>query len=342
MGCRINMDLVPARFRPMFARLAEITTRVKKWKRVVTHQLPIHLDEEVAYWMLRKFGGEIFPGIRDAEFIFRLSNDHSDLFGGQTWEQHALAGTLLLGTGGDSPFNEHQLEEEEERAEGLCVTTLVGLFLGKHDDRALQYLYDYVLANDEHGQGSKLDLAMLVKSGYEGIEEGDPDALPPREQLYLRLFQYDQIYRSQQRFWACEAECYERAEVGKFTVRGEEHTVVSIESERRQMSAFAFAEFKASVVIVKNPKTGVIAVLTRRKARITLERVAVVLRWEEAKRRGKTLDRAVAAKFTKGGRVKESPEWYLAFRRKNALINRAGSVIPLDEIRNLVKATLAS
>lgn len=99
-------------------------------RQVLLH-LNSHLDEFLAYLLLRLFGEKMFPGISNA----CLRYVQSDIAGSEV--DHDREGILPIGCGGGR-FDEHR--GPNERLPGECATTLVAKFLvvGKELDGLIQ------------------------------------------------------------------------------------------------------------------------------------------------------------------------------------------------------------
>ena len=120
----------------------------KAFKTVVMHKSP-HLDEIVAYYLLRTYAG-LNACIRFVE---------QEIAG--TEVDHDRNGILPIGCGIDCRFNEHR--KGIERIKGECATTLVAKYLGISDLPELKQLIAEVLACDTRAGCSPTQLAELVK-----------------------------------------------------------------------------------------------------------------------------------------------------------------------------------
>lgn len=337
----------------MFERAREILTKLAarggRIARVATHKAS-HPDERVALWMMRYFDASraIFPGVASAEIIF---TDGEEKLEGKNWEEHLTSATptVLLGTGGPGPFNEHVAGGMSDREEDDACTTRMARFLGIENDPALKRLLDYILKNDQQGhRDSALDVATFVRAGnlYSPLSEW--------ERLYLLFHELDDFYASHKSYAECEAELYEKGTIDTFEYKGKRRILVAIESKNPEMASFAMSKdgVEASVVIVKSPAGNVAIIGSRGKWQkremieepIDLKWAAAFLRQAEANL-GKH-EIADRRGLTMGGTHPEVPEWYLAHQMRNGLFNGSfthkvtPTKISLEKITKLVTTAL--
>ena len=100
----------------MNTKLQEAIKFLAQFIMVIMHKAP-HLDEIVAYYLLKTYGGLTGP-IRFVD---------TDIIG--TEADHDRNGALPIGCGESCRFNEHR--KGIERMNGQCATTLVAEFLGR-------------------------------------------------------------------------------------------------------------------------------------------------------------------------------------------------------------------
>lgn len=126
-------------------------------KKVVTHVQP-HLDEITAYWLLRKFGEEKFPGIESAELIFWSQGRGTP--DGRPVQEYEKKDHLFIGTAGGSLFDEHPLDGEGTRED--CSVTLVAKHLGIADPRLKEIIAE-VAHDDLEASSQPFDLPSIIK-----------------------------------------------------------------------------------------------------------------------------------------------------------------------------------
>jgi len=128
---------------------------------ILTHTRP-HVDELLAIWLLRFFGGSIFQGIQNAKIEF-ITNGM--LPKSETAESLLEKGTLCIGVGGGM-FDEHATANSD-RKDMATATSLVSEHLKLETKSSwvnIKRLIDHIFANDTKGavQG-KDDLSCEIK-----------------------------------------------------------------------------------------------------------------------------------------------------------------------------------
>ncbi len=314
--------------------------------RIVFHGTPLHPDEVGAYWLLRKFGAQKFPGIREAKLVFRT--DAGGLFEEKNWKQHLAEGTLLVGTGG-GPLDEHPVESERKADE--CATSLVARMLGVQNDRSIQFLVDWIVKNDTRGvRESSADLAAITRDAFVYLTP----AASPREILFHQLLNLEALYRKSAAFWACEAEFLDRGKLERVTsAAGQQITIAMVQSANPEMARFCRSKrgLRADLVIHQGSPEPSNLQVTRRNADkegpakvmdMTMDKLCAIIRWQEAELHGRDHPRD-ARELASEGVLAYAPEWfYLHHTLHNGGFTYrgvAGSKIPLDEILKIaVKA----
>lgn len=277
-------------------------------KRLVFHGIPLHPDDELGFWLLREFGEQKYPGIREAEIVFRT--DAGGLFEGKTWQEHAAEGTRMIGTGG-SPWDEHPVAGQK-RKEGSCAASLIAEELGISKDPAIQFLLRWVVRNDTQGvRESSMDFAGLARDSFLYLPE-----MSPRETLFMHLLLIKTAYRKSQQFWKCENEF---AKNGK-KVQAGGVVIAAVESPNHEMARYCRSKggIKADLVIHKgSPNPGLVQI-TRGKAErgerpkvsgATMDRIIAAIRWREAEINVRDHPRTLA-ELSAEGQIACAPEWF--------------------------------
>ncbi len=138
----------------MNTKLQEAIKFLAQFIMVIMHKAP-HLDEIVAYYLLKTYGGLNVP-IRFVD---------TDIIG--TEADHDRNGALPIGCGESCRFNEHR--KGIERMNGQCATTLVAEFLGISDRPEIKRLIEEVLKFDTESGCPPTHLAELVKVANRAI-----------------------------------------------------------------------------------------------------------------------------------------------------------------------------
>jgi len=270
---------------------------------IITHTRP-HLDEITAIWLLRKFGGEKYPGVSTTEIIFWTEGGTTP--DGRSAAEWEADGYLLVGTGGGK-FDEHPNHNGSsgKSAKGKCAATLVAEDLGIEDDPALKIILESVEKEDLKGGSRSLDLPALVKLLH-GQFLDQPEKVIQWAIMGLEAKYYEQV----QFFQETKKEFDEKAKVIEIKSNGRTLKVAVIESGNEVMSKFARSSFgcEAAVVIQKHP-SGNVQIFTNRKYGLKITDVAQMLRLEEQRLKGKLITtdwQALAAE----GKVEGAEEWY--------------------------------
>ncbi|MCX6721022.1 MAG: hypothetical protein NT026_00190 [Candidatus Staskawiczbacteria bacterium] len=125
--------------------------------KITTHPRP-HIEEIVAYLMLKLFGEKFFPGISQVSGLTFVNPREAD------GKEAEAKGEIMVGVG-HGRFDEHPALGEP-RKEGECAATLVAKHLGIMDNPAWSKLIKFVTINDLKGQGSPFDVGYLPKIMY--------------------------------------------------------------------------------------------------------------------------------------------------------------------------------
>lgn len=242
---------------------------------IITHKKP-HLDEVVAIWLLRKFGENSFPRIKEAKVEYWQTGGLTP--DGRSPEEWESEGNILIGIG-RGRFDEHNdSSSSSERQAGECSATLVAKYLGIEKDPALEQILRYTLNNDSKGSSSPFDLANCIKlfnSQLPGASE------IPLEWTAMAL---DAKYEEQSSFFnetKVEFDKLAKIETIKWA-NGRIFTFVFIESDSEQMNKFARSEFgcNADIVMIKR-SSGNVQIFFNQKTGLKPYDLIKILRTEE-------------------------------------------------------------
>ena len=302
--------------------------------RVVSHPIPLHPDEIVAYYAMRRFGLTYFPDIANADFVFRT--DQEPLFEGKTWQEHRAEGTVCLGTNG-GPFDEHPFGDEP-RKERETTASLIAKYLGVTEKPELRLILGYVLKNDLHAERDDplMDFAESVRCSFVF------PVMAPKQALFMHLCNLESIYCGQQKFQAA-ADDLRRAKTIRVKASHREYVIITAMTKNEDFTKYVRskqANTKVSLIIIKNPETDGMFISPRKGyvEQTHIDHIARIVRLAENKHRNRSsaLD---MFELTKEGSTDETPEWY--FVHDNLHNRRVPSAIPLEELTELIAAVLS-
>lgn len=306
----------------------------EKVKRVVFHQIPLHPDELVAYWLLWRFGETMFPGIREAEIVIRT--DSGGLFEGKEWHIHWAEGTLLLGTGG-GPLDEHAFGDEE-RKENECCATLAADLLGVSGDQALHRILEETRDNDVWGKnlGTVLHFAEQVRCAFKY------PIMKPEQVIWMFLCILESLYQGQVNFLAA-ADQLPKAITTRVKAPHKEYLIMAALTANEDFAKYArskHANTDVSLIIIRNPETGETFISPRKGfvEETHVDHIARIVRLAENKYRSRPSTLSMF-ELAKEGHTSETPEWY--FVHGNLHNRVTPSAIPLDELTRLIAAVLS-
>ena len=152
-----------------------------------------HPDNIVALYLLREFGEQHFPGIRQAQIQFWPSVPP-----GKTADDWEREGVLMIDIGGGK-FDHHQ--EEHTNDKETCATTLAARYLGIHEKPELKKLLEYVRRDDLEGKGivskDPIDRAFGLSAIIMNLNRDYPDHPEYVVDVVTRIFaaHYHEEYR---------------------------------------------------------------------------------------------------------------------------------------------------
>lgn len=267
------------------------------YDRIITHARP-HLDEITAIWLLRKFGEEMFPGIRSAVVEYWTSGSEALL---KTPEQYEKEGTLLIGVG-RGRFDEHPVNGQPKEG---CAATLVAKALGLEEDPLLQQILKFVSANDLKGSGHAFDLAHLINIMHQQFPN-DPTKVTDWAVTGLET----KLAEQSEFFGDARQEFEQNARVVEFGSPGRKIRLAVLVSDNEKLAKFARSIHGGrSDVVIQKKSSGNVQIFTRRSSGLKLFELAQLLRYEEQRSKGvfRTTDwKTLAAPGTLPG----SEEWF--------------------------------
>lgn len=295
-----------------------------KYNTIITYPM-LQPDLIVAVILLKKYGENKFPGVREAKVKFLTSLPKN-----RTGEELEGKGIICLDMGGGR-FDHHRATREGEKN---SVSELVASTLKISDDPGLEKIISYARRDDLEGKGivskDSIDRAfgmsgliqnlnrLYPKNPEKVLQSCAPLFLAHLEEEKKRAHEYPKEYM----------EKYDEGKVDAFIVTQGRNDVrcITIESDMQGMVGFlrAHPEIKADVV-AQRFSTGHVNIITKQWRKINLKEVAAILRVEEAKAKKIPFDTVNWREMHNKGRMKKIEEWYYD-TAANSLQN--GGVLP--------------
>lgn len=277
----------------------------KRYTKII---LPVRTqpDTLIAIFILRKFGEETFPGIKEAAVeIWQTVPE------GETEMSIDEKGILLIDLGGGR-FDHHASEVK------TTASCLVAQYLGVADDPALAKLLEYGRRDDFYGKGTisndPIDRAFgfsALVANVNRIFAKTPvrviDIMMP-----LLVTHYSEEVRRTKELPQEFEEKSKRGEAAVFGAkqRGKKLKGVMIHSDSSSMAGYLRSQNGGRFdVVAQWLPSGHVNILTRPAKRIDLRSLVTLLRTEEATRAGLDLELPVRI-LSQSGRIREIPEWY--------------------------------
>ncbi len=263
-------------------------------------------DTIVAIFILKKFGQERFPGIRNAVLDF-----WQVLPDGATETSLDANGTILIDLGGGR-FDHHGKQIQ------TTASRLIAEYLGIADDPALAKLLAYAERDDFFGKGTisndPLDRAFglsalvaalnksLVKTPARVVDAVLPLLVAHHNEEHKRAHELPQEF--QEKLQAGLAETFQVKQ------RDKKLNVVIVNSDNGSLAGYLRSQNGGKFdIVAQRLSSGHVNILTRPAKHISLQSLAVLLRLGELTQVGQQSSLPVAD-LAQTGRVKEVPEWY--------------------------------
>jgi hypothetical protein len=275
-----------------------------------------HADTLLAFFLLKRFGQDIYPGISSAKAAFS-----SHLPADATQEKLMMEGTLLLDSGGGDL-------DHHERGQTTTLSELILKKLGMTGDPAFEKIITFVRRDDLYGKGivstDPIDRAfglsgiitMLNKAyGHDHVRIVDA-VLPIIEAYYIE---------ENRRTKEMPAEVEEKQKSGKaesFTVRQRDKNlkVIVMESDNPSLTGYLRSQLGGAYdVVALWSSTGHLNIMTRPTKKVDLRSLVALIRAEEI--RGKGGERPID-ELAQAGKIADVPEWYYD-QKTNSMQNGA-------------------
>lgn len=299
---------------------------------IATHP-KTHIDEELGILLLRDYGEEKYPGIKDAEVVYW--QPQGEEVRSKSAADYEKEGILLIGIGGGR-FDEHP-DIGQERKNDECAATLVAKDLGLEDEPWLETTLRFVKNNDLKGSAHPFDLASMTKILHESHSPEDV-----RNWLFVAL--RAKIQEQMSFFGQTRDEFEKFADVREmFGPHGKTYTVVFVESDDNQMGKFARSKFGVdAALVVQRRSTGHTQIWTNARHKLVLYDIVQMIRLGEQKLNGgvRTSDWKTLASE---GKVDGVEEWF--FHKEGQMLLNGSLTAPdisptklsLDMLKEIVE-----
>ncbi len=263
-------------------------------------------DTLAAIFILKKFGGERFPCIKDARIEVMQS-----LPLGATEVRLDAEGVVLIDIGGGR-FDHHAVKEK------TTASDLVSSYLGVSGNPALAKLLEYVRRDDFYGKGTissdPLDRAFGLSALVANVNKvlaKEParvvDVIIP-----LLVAHYKEEVRRTEELPREFKDLMRTGKVDELEIRQQKKKlrVVMLESNNASMAGYLRSQNGGKYdVVAQWLPSGHVNILTRPAKRISLKALAALVRAEEMTRAGVRAE-VNEYELMSSGRLHIVPEWY--------------------------------
>jgi hypothetical protein len=283
----------------------------KNWKIVMLPRLQV--DAIVSCFLLQYFGDELFPGIKDAEYLFWV-----DLPEGKNAAELEAEGYILLDIG-KGRFDHHVV------AAGMgeqCMSEIVAKHLDVNKKPAIKKLIEYARRDDLEGRGTISKDPIDRAFGLSGLVNNLNRSLPDDQASVLRTVMpllVAHYLEEKKRAEDLPAEYQEKIASGKAselmlqTPRGPVKAAM-IETDEIAMAGYLRAQRGIDIVMQKM-SSGHVNIITQQKKMFDLSLIARFLRIAEAEEKGTPLT-VTEEELSQPGRVAGIEEWYFDARAR--------------------------
>ncbi|MDD2785904.1 MAG: hypothetical protein PHS79_03355 [Patescibacteria group bacterium] len=301
----------------------------------------IQADTASAYYILKNFGKNFFPGVAQAKVVFWTALPED-----KTAQQLESEGFLTIDLGG---IFDHHISNVESGKREECAASLIAQHLGVENDLTLKKLLTWAKRDDLQGKGTMSADPLDRAFGLSGIimNANREYANDPQKSLDLITHIIDlHVHEERRRQIELPMEFEKLEQEGKvevFSLRqgGAELEAMFVETDNVAMAGFLRAAKKIDLIIQRRT-SGHTNIVTQQARSIDLRPLAAVLRLSEAEKKNIELD-VDEATLMSSGRIKDIDEWYYddaANSIQNGGVNPEGvkpTKLSRDEVVALVR-----
>lgn len=305
----------------------------------------IQVDTIVSIYLLKTFGEEAFPGVKDAKIAFMSKAPE-----GKTPEEIEREGMLLVDLGG--MFDHHRTNTQSGKRQD-CAATLIASYLGIDKQKYLEKLLQWAKRDDLEGKGTLSEDGIDRAFGLSGVISNlNRELKQTPEKIVELILPLIEHHVDEQRHRAEGLpKLYEelvatgKARTWKMKQGAAEIKAAAVECDDIGIAGWLKAVKRMDLVVQRAP-TGHTNVITRQERSIDLRPVIERLRVEEAMALGTplTLDKT---KLQSVGKIEEVPMWYYD-DAANTLQNGGidpGQIpptkLPFDKIIDIITQTIS-
>lgn len=304
-------------------------------------------DTAVAYFLLKKFGENKFPGIKDAgvEFWSELPED-------KNIEELEAEGYILLDLGGGE-FDHHRLDQDNRQ---YACSHLVAAYLGIDDRPDLQKLLEWARRSDLEGKGTISKDPIDRAFGLAGLLTALNKTVRDKRQILDIIMPFLEAHwveenRRQEVLPQEFEELVKNGKVKEFRATHREKVlkIIYIETNNPTLAGYLRSKAVGADLIIQRASTGHVNFVTRQRQfgpRMELKKLARLVKLAEAEKNDLVLDIESERELEQPGRTAGLPHWFYD-ARANTLQN--GGLNPQDipptkltfeEIQHLTKEGL--
>jgi hypothetical protein len=291
-------------------------------------------DTLVAIFLIKEFGNEKFPGVKDAQI------DIQPLLPQESFENLLQKGILAIDVGG-GPLDHH--------GKNTCASQLVAKMFEIENDPSVSKLLAYAMRDDREGRGivsvDPLDRSFGL-SGLIGSLNKQYQSDPQKVVDYVLPLLEAHYHSAREYHVELPREVEQRKSDGQYEESlikqgTRKIKIVSITSSKSSMPAYlrSWNGPRADLVIQKSEAENRICVISRQDRHINLSVVAALIRMREAQVRNLPLQDDDSY-LMQHGKIAELPFWYFD-PATNSILNVGNeatdnSEIPWSEFTSIV------
>lgn len=279
----------------------------------------IQIDTAVSYFLLKYFGEDKFPGIRQADVEF-----WTELPENKTVEKLQDEGYILLDLG-NSKFDHHRLGQNNRK---ISSAHMVAKYLGVDSRADLKRLLEFARRDDLEGKGilsnDPIDRAFGLSALLTNLNRSIPD--DPKQILDIVVpLLVGHFAEENRRHEILPKEFKEAVESGrakKFIIphRGKDLKIVYIESDSPALAGYVRCKAVGADLVIQKASTGHVNFVTRQASQVQLHKLARAVKLLEAQKNEIELAIESEDHLEKPGRTEGLPHWFYD-ARANTLQN---------------------
>lgn len=286
----------------------------------------IQVDTAIAYFLLRQYGEEKFPGIKTAPLEF-----WSELPEGSTTEELEDAGYILIDLGA-SRFDHHNLGPDNKT---ISASHLVAEYLGVEDRAEIHKLLEFARRDDLEGKGTLSVDGIDRAFGFPGLLMSLNKSLSENPKRILEIVlpflqaHYLEEYRRHELLPAEYGQLLKEGKIKEFNAThfSQQLKVIYIESDNGSMAGYLRSRAIGAGLVIQRSSTGHVNFISNQIKNLKLHKLARQIKLQEADKHDLLLMVDSMEELEKPGRTEGLPHWYYDVRA-NTLQN--GGMNPKD------------